>query len=179
MQDTATIIAHIMFRDGAILNIPTVLRNLDHCLEDAAQGAYSLAWDSEDVMVANFAQTTIILVAGHQLGPDCGFTLTLAISPKDMDALANPILPEFHRGLITQMVSSFSPPGMTNGVFWQRARAPITADTVEDIADAIAEQIARLDGMTDAFAAKATSIDNAHMLPANIGCVQAHQLLPH
>lgn len=178
MQDTATIIAHIMFRDGAILNIPTVLRNLDHCLEDAAHGAYSLAWDSEDVMVANFAQTTIVLVAGHQFGLDAGFTLTIAISPKDMDALANPTLPEFHRGLIAQMVTSFSPPGMTNGVFWQRARAPITAETVEDIAEAISEQIARLDGMTDVFAAKATTIDSAHMLPASIEALQTHRLLP-
>jgi hypothetical protein len=178
MQNTATIIAHIMFRDGAILNIPTVLRNLDHCLEDVAHGAYSLAWDSEDVMVANFAQTTIILVAGHQLGPHSGFTLTIAISPKDMDALANPTLPEMHRRLINQMVTSFSPAGMTTGVFWQRAKSPITADTVEDIAEAIAHQMTRLDGMTDGFSTQTTSIDNAHMLPANFGVLQTQRLLP-
>lgn len=57
MLNTATIIAHIMYRNGAVLNFSDILRNLDLCLESASNGAYSLGWDSEDLMVAEFGQT--------------------------------------------------------------------------------------------------------------------------
>ncbi|WP_323006301.1 hypothetical protein [Pseudorhodobacter sp.] len=164
MQESATIIAHILFRHGAFMNISSVLRTLDTCLEPASKGAYALEWDSEDVMVAQFAQTRVIIVAGHQYAPAAGFALTIAVSPRDLDAIANPVLSSLHRVLIEGLVHDFTGTQATDGVFWQRARAPITTEAVEIIADALAEKLAQLGGTPRPFVADAHSIDTAQFL---------------
>lgn len=178
MQDTATIIAHILFRDGTVLNLATVLRTLDLSLDGAANGAYSLSWDSEDLMVAEFAQTKVILVAGHQIAPKTCFSLTIAISPKDADAIPNPKLAAIHNGLIQEMVARFEEALNTGGVLWQRARAPITAEAVERIAEALSERLALLDEAPSKLPRNAFSIETAQMIPASSLTLQSRPILP-
>jgi hypothetical protein len=167
MQDTATIIAHIMFSHGAVLNFSDILRNLDLCLETASKGAYSLAWDSEDLMIAEFGQTRIILVAGHQTTPNSGFTFTIAISPKDVDALPCPTLSSLHSQVIQQLVAHFEQPSNYNGVLWQRTKAPITAEAVELIVDALTDRLALLEGGRGWMPAGADSLETAQVLPGS------------
>ena len=178
MQDTATIIAHIMFRHGAILNISTVLRNLDLCLDRASNGAYALAWDSEDVMVANFAQTQVMLVAGHQQTPRSCFNLTIAVSPKDEDALANPALSRRHAALIQDLVAHFEQPLNAGGVLWQRAQAPITVEAVEQIAEALNQRLSLIDDTCNSMPVDASTLETAQLLPASATALQFAEQLP-
>lgn len=178
MQNTATIIAHIMFKDGAILNCATVVRTLDRYLDAASNGAYSLAWDSDDVMVAEFGLTKVILVAGHQIVPKSGFSLTIAVSPKDADAISDPVLLNLHNSLIQDLVAGFEQPLTTDGVLWQRTKAPISAEAVERIAEALTEQLARMAGSSSPLPKTARSIETAQVLPASALTLQSAPLLP-
>jgi hypothetical protein len=165
MLDTATIIAHIMFRHGAVLNFSDVLRRLDHCLETASHGAYLLTQNSDDMLVAEFGQTRVILVAGHQPNPKACFSFTIAISPKDEDAIACPTLTSLHSQLIQNLVAHFEQPSNTRGVLWQRAKAPITAAAVERIVKALTGRLALLDGGCGWIPVGATSLEAAQILP--------------
>lgn len=138
MKDTATIMAHILFRDGAELNLSSVLRDLDQCLEPASNGAYELRWDSEDIMVARFGRSVIFLVVGTQAQGGYGFSLTIALSPTDIAAIADPYLSRQHRDLIKKLVSAFTKNHATCGVLWQRAEAPVSAEIVECVVDDLA-----------------------------------------
>lgn len=141
MDNTATILAHILFRDGAVLNISTVLRNLDHWLDPASDGAYQLNWDSEDVMVAQFGRSRVILIAGHKTRGGSGFSLTIAISPVDEDAIADPNLARQHNRLIKDLVASFTQSHWTSGVLWQRSEAPVTVEVVERMVEGLGETL--------------------------------------
>lgn len=165
MLDTATIIAHVMFRQGANLNFADTLAKLDLCLEPASHGAYTLVWDTEDLMVAEFAQTRVIMVAGHQSNQRDCFSFTIAISPKDEDAIACPTLPSMHRHLIRDLVAQFAQPSNSNGVLWQRTKAPITPEAVEDLVDALEGRLALLDGGHHLLPAAPNSIETAQVLP--------------
>ncbi len=178
MQDTATLIAHIIFNGGAHLNISTVLRNLDSCLDEASHGAYSLVWDCEEVMVAEFSQTKVILVVAPQVDPMSGFTLTIAVSPKDEDAIANPALARFHRNLALELVDRFEQPANTRGVMWQRAEAPISAEAVERITDALAENLAQLSREDAQILHGAAGLNKAPILPASALALQSAPALP-
>lgn len=178
MQDTATIIAHILFRHGSILNLSMVLRNLDLTLDRASNGAYSLNWDSEDLMVAEFSQTKVILVAGHQIAPKTCFSLTIAISPKDADAIPNPTLSTLHNCLIQELVARFEEPQNISGVLWQRASAPITAEAVERIAEALSERLALMDGVSSKLPLNARNIETAQMIPTASLTLQSRPILP-
>lgn len=172
MLDTATIIAHVMFRHGANLGFAETLAKLDLCLEPASQGAYTLVWDSEDLMVAEFGLTRIILVAGHQVKPLGSFSLTIAISPKDEDAISCPTLPTMHRHVIKHLVAQFEQRSNSNGVLWQRAKAPITPEAVEDLVDALEGRLALLDSGLPLPPAVAHSIDTAQVLPESALALQ-------
>lgn len=178
MQDTATLIAHILFKNGAILNIGTVLRNLDSCLETASNGAYSLVWDSEEVMVAQFSQTKVILVAAPQADLGAGFTLTIAVSPKDADAVADPALARFHKHLALDLVQLFNEPAQSSGVMWQRAAAPISVEAVERIAEALAERLTELAPAQTPLLSQAASLETAPILPASALVLQSAPALP-
>lgn len=178
MQDTATLIAHILFKHGAILNIATVLRNLDNCLDQASNGAYSLVWDSEEVMVAAFSQTKVILVAAAEVAHGSDFTLTIAVSPKDDDAIANPVLARFHKSLALKLVAGFDQPMNTRGVMWQRAAAPISAEAVERIAEALAKQLAQMNGADGPMLMGPSTPDTAQFLPAAALSLQSAPALP-
>ncbi len=178
MQDTATLIAHILFKQRAVQNMSTVLRNLDTCLDRASNGAFALAWDGEEVMVATFAQTKVILVTAPHIISTAGFTFTIAVSPKDVDAIANPTLARFHKNLALDLVRHFEQPNHMHGVMWQRAAAPISAEAVERIAETLAETLTRLNGTADHMLAGHTDPDSAPLLPASALTLQSGSALP-
>ncbi|MGB3277559.1 MAG: hypothetical protein WBA92_00045 [Pseudorhodobacter sp.] len=155
-----------------------MIRFLDQCLDRVSNGVYALSWDSENVMVAEFAQTNVILVAGHDIAPHSGFTLTLAVSPKDLDALADPAISTCYRSLIEDLVATFKICGETHGVFWQRAAAPITAEAVEAIAQALADKLATFDKPPLLLPKGADSFERAQILPTTAFSLQSAPRLP-
>jgi hypothetical protein len=93
-----------------------------------------------------------------------------------MDAIADPALSTMHRGLIQRMVTEFAPLDSADGILWQRASAPITADAVERIAEALGEKLALLNGRPAALGAG--TLETAQMLPTTALTLQSPAPLP-
>jgi hypothetical protein len=123
-------------------------------------------------MVAEFAQTKVILIAGHQVTPQSCFGLTIAVSPRDEDALANPTLPSQHVLLIQELVTQLAPPLISGGVLWQRAKAPISVEAVERIAEALSDKLAEMEEISSTVPHGARSIETAQWLPSSALALQ-------
>lgn len=172
MLDTATIIAHVMFRHGAIITVPNLCKTLDQCLERPSHGAYDLAHDGDDVMVAEFAQTRVVLIAGHRISAKTCFSVTIAVSPKDEDAIASPTLSSRHNRLILDIVAQVKQPSNSCGVLWQRTKAPITAQILVGIVAALSDQMALLDSNCGWLPEGASSLESKQIVPASALALQ-------
>lgn len=122
-------------------------------------------------MVSDIGQTRGILAAGQDFAPHFDFALTVALSPKDKEALPNPTISTSYQSLIENLLSTFKKRNQTVRVFWLRAADPITAEAVKAFAEQQADKLSTMDLTGHQLPGGADSFGQAQILPTtNFAC---------